>query len=542
MTLNYLLFGIIFILGLFLRFYGLNTFTDYLSSDHVQQVLASLNYFNYKTLFTFNIKQNLIAGVFSYAYGFVTITFIYTWILFLKFLHLPINETNISYLSALTGSLSVLGIYLLIKELVDSKSALLCSFLAAIEPYLIVQSKDLGRYHIISALSLFIFTLYFFILYFKTKNSLNGWLASIFLAVYIGSSNMFMGILPLIFYIAYLYCGKKDIFKLFFKKEILILPGITFLLYLSALIYVKLNHLSFGSAFLGKPLDKPKILGFYLSSLSTDYISNVGYIIYSLFYIGLIYGVFSFLKNKKESLIFIWALIYTIPFLFFTPPSATVVRVYIMESQTSWAILGILGLYYLYKNSNYKILKYFLSSLIFSLFLSIILLTSGFALNFPIYSNFSLGAVKDLGSLPYAHTGAKAAGFYARENIPEGENIFTDLEPMLAQFYFGRNKIFCQYDAHKAENLKYFKIIKDKIKWVIIDFEDENIYPLRDFYKAAEIHFKNKPLRVIYAKGKKEILKIDAEIYNLYFRRKYEKLNKFIPNKLEYPSEGRILD
>ena len=151
-----------------LRVWGLNLMTEFYTSDHSQQVSQAVNYFENRTFFSASLRTNTFAGLISYCYGMGSLILIYLLISVLYLFGMTVNEFSVSIIGSLTGTFAVLGVYFFIKELTNNKMAFLSALLIAVEPYLIAQSRDIGRFHIITAITFAVLTLYFFVRYFNT--------------------------------------------------------------------------------------------------------------------------------------------------------------------------------------------------------------------------------------------------------------------------------------------------------------------------------------------------------------------------------------
>jgi len=545
----------ILLLGILLRSVSLNPV--FVSSDHVQWVYASLNIFSNRSLFDPHISNNLLAGIFGFPYGFGVITIIYLFALVFNFLNIPINEFSMSVPVIVTAITTILFVYLVTKELLNRKAALLAALLVAIEPFYVIESRDIGRMHIILALCLELMILYCFIRYLRTPSKKNAILSSLPLALYLGSSNMAFGIIPVIFFMAItLGTEKNDKFRdrfkkgcgLIFKKEILLLPIIVLIVYASAQIYSVLHLKSIYCGFWGKTLKETKVLGIYGVDLIRYFIQNCGYFLTALISFGFLYGLICFLRGKKIGIIFFWALLYTIPFLFFAPPHATVVRVYLLGPELGFEILGVAGLLFvlekLYKTKTSPLLPIFFKIMILIFFLSVffisICLIPGKGL--PIAGRFS-GVIKDMGNMQWRDLGIKTAGYYVRENGDSADKIFTDTELFQANYYLGKKVIYSSYDWLDINKMvKYFSLIKDKLDLIVIDkINEKYILPelsknTDQFHKVAEIIAADNEVKtVIYSKKNTPPEKMNMYHYNYLFDQKYGRIKKLIPELTPWP-------
>ena len=546
---------VLFVISAALRIYGINGLTEYYTSDHPQQVMQAINVFENRSFFSYSIPKNIFAGIFSFPYGLGTIVFLYFWVFLHHLLHLPVLEWTMTLYGSLIGTAWVIGMFFLLKELISERTAFLSSVLCAIDPYLIAQCRDLGRFHIILALALGIWTLYFFIKYYKYGSRRTAIISSIFLALFIGSSNMFYNMIPVILFAGFIIFFQQnhnfkksfnDLTKYICKFEILFLPCMILLIYFCAFIYTIVNHLNLDACFLGKPLAKAKVFGFYFLNLSEYYISNSGFIIFSIFFIGFIFGLTRFIKFKNEGILFFMALIYTWPFLFFVPAYATAVRVYIMESEIMWGILGIIAiLEYPYLFPGKTKLKQVISYSIYSLIIiTTFIITIGSVYNNPVFNYLNFGKDKEsCGIMPYNPVGIKSVGYYVRTYIPGSKKIFSDMEPMVSNYYLGENTVFARYEADTAENIVYLKQIAHKIDYATFFYKDRALYEpvLKESgisYNILQVNYDGKPLRCLYSRFKKPLLITDNNRFNILFDQTYAKMRKLITVKIDWPAEN----
>lgn len=531
---------LIFLFGLFLRAYNFNNNTEYLSSDSVVHAFFAFNFLNFKSLFVLNPKGNAIAALFYFPYGFFQFGLIAILFVILSVFKIALLESYVFLLLAFMGSLVIIGVYLIVKELAcDKILGILAALYVCIEPNLLSQSRIAGM-SILTSLSVEVFVIYFSIMYFKYKKTSDAWLSSLFLGIFFCACNMAILIIPLILFIGYIYNRNiKELLKLVFRKETLVFPAAIIGIYFAAFIYSYIYHFDISSNMIGKLITKTKVFGFYGTDLMRYYIENCGFVLFLFFLIGIFYGIYKTIKLSPKSIIFVWGFIFTYPFLFFTPPYATAVRAFLTESQLAWGLLGIMALYEFYRNSQGD-KKHLYAGIIAALYLFIFIFSCGFVYNLKYYSGFSFGSKK---YMDIKELGVKAAGFYIRENIQQEKKIFTDLEPILSQYYFGKELIYCQYDSTAADNLKYLKEIGGKIDVVAISADDELLYrealKKYKFYKIAVIKTDNKPIRYIYSKEKQKEIYLDKKYLDDLFNKKYANIKNIMPYKIHVFAKNR---
>jgi len=549
---------LILTLGFILRTWRLNPV--YISSDHVQWVYACLNIFNNRSLFSPELGNNLLAGIFSFPYGFVTLTAFYLFAVIFGLFNIPLNEITMSLPVAIFGTITVLFVYLLVKEYSNRKTALFAALIIAIEPFLVIESRDPGRMHTVSALCLGIMTLYFFTRYFSTRSKKLAILSQLSLGLYLGSSNIALGIIPVIFLMAFILGSSKDenfkqrlinTFRLIFKKEIILFPLFILCIYLFSHIYAAVRLKTIYTGFLGKTLRETKIPGIYILNLIRYYIENCGIYLTLLMPLGAWLGFKKFIKGDKLGIIFFWVSIYIAPFIFLAHPSATVIRVYVLESEVGLLILGIIALFYYFQKLNrlkdrllykiyFRILLFSLAAV--TLFTTLCLLPGK---GLPAATKIS-GVIKDMGNLQWEDTGIKAAGYFIRENSSADDKIFTDTELFQSNYYFGKKLVYSSYDwANTAEILAYFDKIGSKMDFIVINSEiEKNIDNILNgsgliFYKTAGISGENKQRSIIYSKRKIPFLKMNAFEFNKLFDKKYGKIQALVPELAPWPQPDR---
>lgn len=162
---NYLPLILILILGGFLRFFQLDKFPVSPNWDEV-----SHGYNAYSILKTGMDEWGRAFPLIFRAFGdyklplYIYLTIVPVWLF-------GLNVFAIRFISALSGTLAILGLYLLAKELfTDKKLALLSAFLLAISPWHFFISRPALEANL--ALTLIIFGLYYLLRFFKASASL----------------------------------------------------------------------------------------------------------------------------------------------------------------------------------------------------------------------------------------------------------------------------------------------------------------------------------------------------------------------------------
>ncbi|MBD3245048.1 MAG: phospholipid carrier-dependent glycosyltransferase [Candidatus Moranbacteria bacterium] len=131
------------------------------------------------------------------------------------------NVFSIRLFSAIFGILSIIGVYFLVKQLLNKKAALFGSFLIAISPFMIQYSKE-GRMYTMFAF-LVILAFYFLVLAEKNKKIIYSFLFGIFVGL--SCLTHYAGLLFLPIYYLFWIFYTKDFRKLSldFKKIVLFL-------------------------------------------------------------------------------------------------------------------------------------------------------------------------------------------------------------------------------------------------------------------------------------------------------------------------------
>ncbi|MCK4325584.1 hypothetical protein KAW55_02385 [bacterium] len=545
---------IIFGLSFWLRSFHVNRV--FVSSDDVIFRLFALNLYH-RSLFSLKVSENLIAGILSSNYGHLqTLIFIYIW--FLSILHITINEFALMLLPVSLVSFIPVGSYLLVKRLHGPYAARLSSLMMAVLPFAVFRANNSWTIGSVGPFSFAIFGLYFIVVYFETKRQSFGWLASLFLTIFLSISVMFSGIIPVIIFASYIYNtrdkhGWREKIKATIiplrRKEILLLPVLTFIPFIIAYLYSLFVLRRPELTCLGHYMSQKKVLSFYLSNMIFYYKHNLG-VEYSLFaLLGIGYGIIQTLKGSKVSILFIWALMFGLPFLFLVPDYAG--WPYLVDSQNCILLLSMMGIYaiisYVRKGGFLHGARAITVGLVIFLCASF-LYTLGHLTGHRVLKSI-LSGPQPIFQLHQVDIGIKAAGLFVRENYGQQKDmkIFTDAEPGISQYYFGLNKIFCQYDADLEANLAYFEEVKNGMDLVVLDsYDAEKYIPAGDiskhiFYKIAEITRAQRPVRVIYGREKITEKIIETEEANSEFDRRYGKVKKLVPQKIDYPAKNRPL-
>ena len=185
---TYFCLALIFLGGLFLRFYKLDS--SFIGSDENNHVLSAARLYS-SPLFELS-KRNFFLRLFDFEHGYVTLLLPYFAMRLFSILSIPLNEAGCRFISALVGSLSIVAMYFMSYQSTgDRRISLLSALMLSILPVHVSVTRNMAANE---GFSIFFGILLFlsFAKYFRDQQSRrNELLASISLALYIGSDNTF---------------------------------------------------------------------------------------------------------------------------------------------------------------------------------------------------------------------------------------------------------------------------------------------------------------------------------------------------------------
>jgi hypothetical protein len=136
----------------------------------------------------------------------------------------------------------------------------------------------------------------------------------------------------------------------------------------------------------------------------------------------------------------------------------------------------------------------------------------------------------------FPDSGAKAAGYWIRENTPEDFAVFSDatggggIEPYIGQYYFNR-KILGINDATPEESLDLLDKNKGEIDILVIspknDVAIKDIIKEAKFYKVLEIWDNDQQVLFVYSKIESPLKIAQLREYNNLFGNNYKNIEDF---------------
>lgn len=544
---------ILFFIALFLRIYGLGH--SFYSSDNAVHSFYAFKLLFYSP-FDLNIKENLFGQIYAYPYGFNAFI-IYLWNSLIGIFGIPLNELAQSVPLVFISSLTVISVFLLVNILVrDESISLYSAAFIGVGYFHVAESKLIERMQMVLPLCFLFFLFYFLILYKDGKRGISGYLCSVFIGLFMVTTNKFIAIIPLLLFSGFVLSEStglldkiKNTISFIFRKELLLIPSIVFLPYVLMQIYYSCILGNPMAGFIGKAIGKPKVFNFYFQDCFFYVAENFGLVLTFFLSIGIIYGIKELFKLSRESILFAWSLIFIFPFLFLTPPHATIIRANVIEADTPLLILALIASWraYIYLKGKNILAGRIIEGLSILILIFVFLISWGMVANNKFHYRFP-GSLVSSSYFSYEN-GAKATGYIIRENIKLDKNIFTNYEPILAQYYFGREKIFCQYDSTPEENLKYLEELISVMDYIILSGfgEDMDIYnnllKTYNFNHEIKLKLNNKVIVKIFSKPGSDFSPTETDVKRIsnLFDTKYANKYNLMKQKLKFPSENKSL-
>ncbi|MBI4739750.1 glycosyltransferase family 39 protein [Candidatus Woesearchaeota archaeon] len=555
-------FVIVIVLALFLRIYGAGgTFP---SNDHMDPAVISLNILSLDwtpdTIFRLS-DENPFARLVVHPVGTAHIiaTFLNA-LLFFKIFGIQVTEFRWLIPFILLGALNIIAIFILVRRTFNTRAAMISAILLSVIPIHVALSRMMGVPTLIGLLFLTFFV-YFAQDYSEKNDKKSGVLCGVFAALTIVTNSLFLGIIPLGLYILFNSEFEKkrrvrdalaSAFRRASKKELILPPIIIILILLAVHLAVVLKTGISCYDILGHTFSGGKTsIGNYAISALNWLVNDAGILLSAIILLSLAVGINDLKKNKKESIFFVWGIIFLVPFFFLIPPSATQTYVYLL-----FGIFGMLAYSsivldrFFEKNFNSKLVPIAVIAIIFVLTLYTTLIgVQGVNLPSPI-------KIEPPGKygIHYQDNGAKAAGFWIRENTREEDIIFSDakrgdpIELPIAQYYFGRTtRAFI--DATPPEIREALKTKIDEYSVIVTSPRDEEGTTAQlpeNFKKAAVISDAGEPRLVLYQRSRNSPPDyIDIDTANDHFDEKYGNINSLQSKRFlndERAMHGRFFD
>lgn len=550
-----LLLGI-FVIALLFRTVKLNKV--YVTSDDLLFIFEAMRIIK-RSLFSFSVSNNFFVGIIGFPLGF-TITFLVINIAILNALHVPLTEIAMRFPLSLFGALTCFPVYYLVKELTKKERiAYFSSLFIAVGYFHIFESRFPGRMQMVIPLFFSLSGVYYLMQFYNTRKCNYAWAASLCIGLYLVGSLVHPAIIALIFFISFLYCAENQIsfwgkvkatLRGVFSKELVIIPLLFYSLYVIAALYTIFVRKSYSAGFLGHIMGKREVvaIGFYLPQLIRYLVVNFGTWLSWIMVIGVVYGAYCLINLKKQSILFVWFLIYTLPFILFSKR----IDNYLLEPVIPLILLSWMGIFEacdtLVARYHFKILRILISFILTVAVLFTVVATLGVVFKVHLFQKICPEVDGNGGSI-LPDTGIKTAGYYIRKYIASDRKIFTDFEPCISNLYFNRVKMYAQFDATLEQNLDYFIRIKDKVDVAVINAKDAHLYVARFGYHslfslAATVVNNQQPLVNIYVKMQSyaQPVILDVKKYNSLFNQEFTALNQIMPKDIAYPPAIAPLD
>lgn len=448
-------------------------------------------------------------------------------------LKIPITEFTWTLPVILLGSITIFPLYLLVKRLSNPRAGIMAAILLAVLPIHTMESRSLAAAWAVSFL-LQILVIYYFVRYLEERQNRELVLASGLLATYLLADNQFLSILPLLFYIGFIYQDRDqsasrrglETLKIFRQPRFFLLP-------LTVLIGLLALHLTFtyfrtadfsgvdtGVGSLSHILKRNTQAGFYCRHALEEVIENIGWPLFIFILAMSVLGVFDLKRNFKFSIFLIWGLCYLLPFFFFISPRSTLTRGYLAAGIYPLAVFSAIILTQITSRGKYVLQGAFYIVVILTLALN-------FSATYGITFSSFLALPPFQGSVS-ADNGAKTAGFWIRQNTAAGDSIFTFNLPPKVMRYYARRRCFGQLKGNQAELFYYFQEVKDKISCVVVG----NKNPVRELLSGAGYHqavrVKNGETTLLLIYTRREIIPPvlrETTFYNRRFNQLYSNLS-----------------
>lgn len=539
----------IFVIALLFRTVKLNNV--YVTSDDLLITFEAMRIIK-RSLFSFSVSNNFFVGIIGFPAGF-TVTFSVITIAILNALQVPLTEIPMRLPLSLFGALTCFPVYYLVRELTKKEGiAYFSSLFIAVGYFHIFESRFLGRMHIVIPLFFSLSGVYYLVQFYNTRKRHYAWAASLCIGLYLVGSYVHPAIIALIFFISFLYCAGKQVsfwgkvkvtLRGAFRKELVIIPLLFYSPYVIAALYAIFVRKSYSAGFLGHIMGKREVaqIGFYLPQLIHYLVVNFGTWLSWIMVIGVVYGAYCLINLKKQSILLVWFLIYTLPFVFFSKR----IDNYLLEPVIPLILLSWMGIFEacdtLIGRYHFKIVRILISFLLTVAVLFTVAATLGVVFKVPLFKKICPEVYGNGGTI-LPDTGIKTAGYYIRKHIASDKKIFTDFEPCISNFYFNRVKMYAQFDATLEQNLDYFVRVKDKVDVAVITVKDAHLYVARFGYPglfslAATVVNNQQPLVYIYVKMQSyaQPVILDVKKYNSLFDQEFATLNQIMPKGMEYP-------
>ena len=515
------------------------------------------------------MESKNILWVLFHSYGFFTpfISEIFSRILL--FFNVPMTEFWWVYPISLTGTLTVLVIYFLIKVISDSKKALFVSLVVGFLSSHVITSRYAYGYECGYVFLAFL-SVYFFIKYLKSNNKIDGILFSLVLSAYILTHVLFLFIFLILFWAATVCTvekgSKKQLnieLKKIFLNKIFILPVFCVLLEVifTAIYFTKDPNIL--KSYIHSLFNPGTSIHYYTQTMLGHHILRAGWLsikpfdtsvgdlilsngisFWSIWFyfilLSIPFGIKDVWRRSEDSVFFVWGALYAIPFLLIEFICSVRMQTYVSFGLVPMSIYTALLIY----EKTYSMLSYFNRKLRV-IFFCVILSSIGFYLFFEScykvfqfdVTRYAMNTKKPFLEEPFKYrnafyfdVGYKTAGYYVRTYVDNELNIYIydlDYRVFLENFYLGRTVLYSGESYAEAK-----KIFEEKanIIDVIVALPESKKY--FDTFPQFEIKSKifspslNKERQLvllIYGKKNSSLPKIDMDTqkYNVLYDNYY---------------------
>lgn len=529
---------VILYLFTFYLWFGYNPILEFRSSDDAFVSFFTLTMLK-RHVISLPLSGSLVAGLFSYGHGSYPI-FLLFYVKILNFLRIPLTPFILKLPACLIASTTPLLVFFIMRLFCAKTKALLVSFFITIWPFSVLFSRYMNGHIIIFESSFFLLSIIFLLKYLDTKSKKDLYFFSCIIALYLNLSVMSLTFVPVIFYSLFtfdtntkqkLISRVREFFKKISQKGLWFIPTVTLIPHFLAFLYGKIFIGKKAVTYFGKLLSRTNSSYYFdVNYFINFYIINHLGIIFAIFLLcGIFYGIYTAIVRSKESIFFVGALCFILPFGFILG----------IKEYPGWAYLSD-GLYCLTFLSFLFLSKIFQHKKIIAFWITLILNLYALSGILSIFNPNNIWLKKVKPGCDYIYfnsSGQTSAGYYVRENIALEKKIFTDMEPIYANYYFGRNGLFNLYDADLKQNIRYFKKVKEKIDYAIVSSATAEYYEFEKdgYYKAAEIYEENRPLISIFSHKKTDKINIfnnNDLIKNFY--RKYANIQNIVPYRMDH--------
>ncbi|MGE4233914.1 MAG: hypothetical protein AB7F43_11350 [Bacteriovoracia bacterium] len=494
------------------------------TADKIFHPFPAMNLFHLPWI-TPNLRHSKIGAFLTYPYGIVLI-FYYGWFSFLNAIHVPITEFTIGLLCALLGSFVPVVFFKILQRYFSISVSLTLSFIVAFWHAHLLRSTS--PYSIVLTLGLLgiLVVSHFLITYLDNpnKNNARNLALSIFGHFLSCQTAILFGPVWLFFVLR----SKKSILDLWkngLVKTFLFCFGSLVIIYLCSWKALNNPYVTV----IGKLFSKGGHESFDPLQVLLDYRKGIGWLSTLIVFLSFIWGTWSLAKKKKNLLVVLLlalGIFYSVPLLFLS--KATVVSAYAYESQSIFFLLAVIL-------SGLNRYRHFL---IPTLFLLVTFETvTSFVLKWPTHMP-NLGIERDYSLNP--RIDIKAAGFLLRDKYPNSNlKVVSDVEPVLANYYFGNRSIFSTYDSTQYQDIELLRyaLTHNLADIAIFDETTVNHSRLGQLIKTRCIRWKvgNKVFLELDTKHRCAQMDVSAIEYAKGFNETYNTVEQIHPKWVPHP-------